>query len=205
MGKHDTRKPETHKRRLSPDARRRAMLDAGLRVFGAKAYEAVTLDELCAAAGVSRPLLQHYFGSKKGFFIAVVRHGIAAIEDATGRDAAERTAKDLGANMRQFFEFMRGHPAGATLVRGAGGVPEVAELIDAFRSRTVALVLEVLPQDPASLETQAAVHCWNGVNEKLIAQLIDHPDLSVAWAAQFSQNALMSLLSLAGLTSTQIE
>lgn len=41
------------------------MLDAGLKVFGAKAYEALILDELCVAADVSRLLLQHYFGSKK--------------------------------------------------------------------------------------------------------------------------------------------
>lgn len=185
------------KRRMAPDDRRLALLEIGLKLFGAKAYEAVSIDEICRAAGVSRPLLQHYFRGKQTFFIAVVDHAIATLEKTARRQAEDRSFNALEDNMRVFFTFMREHPAGATLIKGSGGVPEVAAQIEAFRLRTVDLVLEVLADDDPAPETVAAVHCWNGVNETLAARLLAEPHLTIDWAARFSRDALLALLAAA--------
>lgn len=137
--------------------------------------------------------------------MAVVEYGVEVVETVVARGAPERMAADLGANMRQFFLFMRDHPAGAPLLRGAGGVPEVADLIAAFRDRTVDLAVEVLPEDARSAERLAAIHRWNGVNETLIVQLKEDPTLSTEWAAWFSQSVLMSLLTLSDRNASQTE
>ncbi len=182
---------------MAPEDRKRLLLETGLTLFGRKAFEGVTLDEICAAAGVSRPLLQHYYGSKRTFFIAVVAYGIDVLEATVREKADDGGFSALEGNLARYFAFIRDHPVGATLMNGAGGVPEVIDLINGFRQRTIDLVLEVLPAEARTAEAVAAIHCWNGVNEMLTARLIDEPSLSTAWAARFSQNALFALLSLA--------
>ncbi|MEM1262024.1 MAG: TetR/AcrR family transcriptional regulator [Pseudomonadota bacterium] len=181
-------------RRFAPDERRRMLLDVGLRMFGTGAYDDVSVEAICAEAGVGRPLLQHYFGSKRRFFVAVVQYGIDAIEEATDRQAPGRTVADLGRSMAVFFAFMRTHPFGGLLNHSGTAIPEVLTLVDDFRNRTVDLVLEVLPAEQQTPQMAAAVHCWNGINEQLIVRLIADARLSTDWAAELSKRALFSLI-----------
>ncbi len=59
--------------RLEPDARRRQILEAARTLYAERAYDDVSLAELASAAGVTRGLLHHYFGSKRELFLAVMR------------------------------------------------------------------------------------------------------------------------------------
>jgi AcrR family transcriptional regulator len=45
---------------------RAALLTCALRLFMARGYEAVGVQEIVEAAGVTKPTLYHYFGSKRG-------------------------------------------------------------------------------------------------------------------------------------------
>lgn len=184
-------------RRLSPEDRRRALLETGLQLFGSAPFDQVSLEDIARAAGVSQPLIQHYFASKRGYFVAVARHGLDNLE-ATTRTRAEGGAFEaLESNLRAFFQFFGDHPAVAGLLKTATGFPEVAEMIDAYRSRTVDIVLDVLPVDARTAYTKAAIHAWNGLNQALVTRLRDDPSLTVDWAARFSRDALLSLLKLA--------
>lgn len=49
------------------------ILDSALDLFSAKGYEGVAVSELTAAAGITKPTLYYYFGSKEGLFDAVCR------------------------------------------------------------------------------------------------------------------------------------
>jgi len=63
----------THSRtRLAPAARREEILTAARRLFAERGYEAVSASEVAREAGVTLGLLDHYFGSKRGLFIALV-------------------------------------------------------------------------------------------------------------------------------------
>jgi AcrR family transcriptional regulator len=59
--------------RLEPDARRRQIVEAARTLYAERAYDDVSLAELARAAGVTRGLLHHYFGSKREIFLAVMR------------------------------------------------------------------------------------------------------------------------------------
>ncbi len=48
------------------------ILDCALRLFAARGYDAVGVQEICEAAGVTKPTLYHYFGSKRGLLEALV-------------------------------------------------------------------------------------------------------------------------------------
>ena len=59
-------------KRLQVDERRRQLLDAGARLFQEQAYEEISMRDIAHAAGVSKPLIYHYFSSKTELFKAAV-------------------------------------------------------------------------------------------------------------------------------------
>lgn len=58
--------------RLAPSAQREEILQTARRLFAERGYEAVTASEIAREAGITPGLLDHYFGSKAGLFIALV-------------------------------------------------------------------------------------------------------------------------------------
>ncbi|MEM9456906.1 MAG: TetR/AcrR family transcriptional regulator [Myxococcota bacterium] len=60
---------------LSPraDATRQALLQAATECFAERGFAATTTRAIAARAGVSQPLLNHYFGSKDALFEAIIR------------------------------------------------------------------------------------------------------------------------------------
>lgn len=53
------------------EATRRAVLDAARRAFGAKGYAQASVDEIAAAAGVTKGAVYHHFAGKEALFRAV--------------------------------------------------------------------------------------------------------------------------------------
>lgn len=52
-----------------PEERRAALINAGFRVFSRNEYKKSPMSEIADAAGVSKALLFHYFGNKKGLYL----------------------------------------------------------------------------------------------------------------------------------------
>src|SRR5437763_4471925 len=83
-------------RRMPRPERERQMLEVAGRSFAAGGFHAVSMDEIAEQAGISKPMLYHYFGSKEGLYVAYVRQQgsalLAGMRDATEPDAppAER-------------------------------------------------------------------------------------------------------------------
>ena len=69
--------PSPHTRtRLTPDERREQILAVAVDAFAASEYSAVNLDAVADAAGVTRGLLHHYFGSKRALYLEVVERSV---------------------------------------------------------------------------------------------------------------------------------
>ena len=49
------------------------MLKSAASIFSTKGYAATTVREIVASAGVSKPVLYYYFGSKKGIYFELMR------------------------------------------------------------------------------------------------------------------------------------
>ena len=51
------------------------ILSTALDLFAVKGYDATAVREICEAAGITKPTLYHFYGSKDGVFQALVRGG----------------------------------------------------------------------------------------------------------------------------------
>jgi AcrR family transcriptional regulator len=61
---------------------RTTILDEALKLFAARGYDGVGVQQICAAAGVTKPTLYHYFGSKGGLLTALVQERSAPFRAA---------------------------------------------------------------------------------------------------------------------------
>jgi len=59
-----------------PDARER-LLNAALVLFTQRGYAASSVREICAAAGVTKPVLYYYFNSKEGLYLHLMEESYA--------------------------------------------------------------------------------------------------------------------------------
>ncbi|WP_344658050.1 TetR/AcrR family transcriptional regulator [Catenulispora subtropica] len=151
------------RRRMAPDDRRQALIKVALDLFNTRPYGDVSVDEIAEVAGVSRPLLYHYYGGKYGVFLAALGH--AADELITVVVEASRNApRDwLLAGLRAYLDYVERNPIGfGALVRhGAGpGEGEDQAILDGVRDKLLRLIVDALavPEPPPALRT--AIRGW---------------------------------------------
>lgn len=59
--------------RLPPEERREQILVSAIRLFEERPHTSVSTAEIAAEAGVARPLIHHYFGTRQDLYIEVLR------------------------------------------------------------------------------------------------------------------------------------
>jgi TetR/AcrR family transcriptional regulator, regulator of cefoperazone and chloramphenicol sensitivity len=66
------------KRPVLPEDTRTKLLDAAGQVFAESGFQAATVREICARAGVNIALVNYYFGDKLELYTEVLRHSVGA-------------------------------------------------------------------------------------------------------------------------------
>ncbi|WP_113356029.1 transcriptional regulator BetI [Rhizobium sp. SYY.PMSO] len=86
--------------------RRKALVDAAMRVIGDHGSLTVTMSEIAKEAGVSPALAHHYFGSKEQLLIETVRVHLQRLRDSvvTALRAARTPREKLSAVIRVSFQ-----------------------------------------------------------------------------------------------------
>ena len=83
--------------------KRHAILEAARVVFLRKGYGGATMDEVAAAAAVSKQTIYKHFADKERLFTAIVTGDIAAAEERTHDMVAElSSSEDLEGDLRRF-------------------------------------------------------------------------------------------------------
>ncbi|SDK04180.1 TetR/AcrR family transcriptional regulator [Streptomyces indicus] len=165
------------RRRMAVEERRRQLIGVALELFSHRSPDEVSIDEIAAAAGISRPLVYHYFPGKLSLYEAALKR---AAEDLAER-FVEPHEGPLGARllrvMGRFFDFvdehgpgfsalMRGGPAVAgTLGRDADAAVNANALIDSVRQAAYEEILRHLgiTEPPARLEL--VIRSWVSLAE----------------------------------------
>ncbi len=68
--------------RMTGKERREQLLDIGRGLFAQKGFDATSVEEIAASAGVSKPVVYEHFGGKEGLYAVVVDREMSALLDA---------------------------------------------------------------------------------------------------------------------------
>src|SRR6478736_5038102 len=117
--------------RLQRERRIERILTASQRLFSTQAYDAIAIEDLAAAAGMSKGLLYHYFASKRDLYVATEAHVLRQMTRFTD------FSPDLHAGLSQMLSLFEQSPGLAKLVLhgGIGVDPEVDRLLAAYRQQ----------------------------------------------------------------------
>jgi AcrR family transcriptional regulator len=132
--------------RLPRAERERQVLDVAHARFAAHGFAAVTMDDVAADAGVTKPLLYAYFGNKERLYVACMERAGEAMFATVGAAVsdADSPADALRRGLHAFFAFVdEDRDAWRVLfdeTLPAGG--DVAERAAEYRERLLALVAQ---------------------------------------------------------------
>jgi AcrR family transcriptional regulator len=164
-------------------------------LFAQRGYAAVTMEEVAAAVGVTKPLLYNYFGNKERLYIACMERAGEGLFTMIGQAIADvdGPSEALGAGIRAFFGFLDADRAAWAVLfdETSAHVGEVAARVSDYRGRIADLVagslLARLParrRDAARIEVEALSAALLGAAEALARWWLATEALSAAQAAE---------------------
>jgi AcrR family transcriptional regulator len=162
--------------RLARPERERLMLAAAGQAFASRGFHGASMDDVAGAAGVTKPMLYRYFGSKDGLYAAYLR--------MTGRELIDRvrapetrnepSAVRLRAGLRAFLRYVAEHRSGWTVLHtesvGASDA-EVAHEVAQLRERIVQMLTTLF-------NDEAFAHAFTGAAESLATWWVNQPNES---------------------------
>ncbi|MBJ6638411.1 MULTISPECIES: TetR/AcrR family transcriptional regulator [unclassified Streptomyces] len=188
------------RRRMGVEERRQQLIGVALDLFSRRSPDEVSIDEIAAAAGISRPLVYHYFPGKLSLYEAALKR---ASEDLASR-FAEPHEGPLGARllrvMRRYFDFVDEHgPGFSALMRGgpAVGSSTTNALIDSVRQAAYEQMLAHLGVTDAPPRLELVVRSWISLAEStaliwLDGRRVPRAELEVQLVHDFAALAAVS-------------
>ena len=140
--------------RLPAAERRAGILQAAEEQFAARGYHATSMDDIAAAAGVTKPVLYDHFASKLDLYVRLTE-GIR--DELTARGAAAMAAdatpeQRVRSGIEAFFDFVEQRPdAARVLLFIPQGEPELVEAAGQVQAGATAAIAAMLGSDPALL------------------------------------------------------
>ena len=165
--------------RLSVDERRSQLLDLGRRLFNTRPYDAISIDEIAAAAGISKGLLYHYFPSKRHFYVEVVRIGAEHVQHLTSVRPNLAPPDQLREAIDSFLTYVEKNAQayGHLLKSGVGTDPEASAIVEGTRRAMVDALLHTLGLDANRPILRLVFRGWVGFSEGVTLDWADRRDV----------------------------
>ncbi|HET6778968.1 MAG TPA: TetR family transcriptional regulator [Gemmatimonadales bacterium] len=145
-----------------PERSRNAILDAAERLFAEQGFDATSLNQVGAAAGVSRGTPGYFFRSKAELYQAVLDRSFAEVRDAVraGRERALASNEDhetiLAGAVSDYFDFLLARPNFVRLIErealNGSRLPDGVSHLSAGQEALAAISAELGLDDSASGE-----------------------------------------------------
>lgn len=171
----------------------RILLNA-LQLFSDRGYEATSVREICEAAGITKPTLYHFYGSKEGVYRALVegtfeefRAGLSRLLEAPGtaEERLRRVARsyfEYAGSRRELMRFVLSLVHNTSTSAPQTDFVHLYEEIVAQVARSVEAGVESGELAPGSTETRMLVF-MGALGECVTGSIIaGRPDLTTALA-----------------------
>ncbi|MFL5956206.1 MAG: TetR/AcrR family transcriptional regulator [Solirubrobacterales bacterium] len=141
------------KPRISGPERRARIEAEAARLFAERGYEATSLEEVAAAAGVSRAVVYDHFASKRDLHEQLLRReGRGLLEFIAARAAgAVEPGERFRLGVTAFFEYVKAHPyAWRMIIRDPPVDAKLARLQRTMQDRATETLAAILASDPVA-------------------------------------------------------
>ena len=167
-------------RRLSPDARREELITVALELFSATSPEQLSLEDVAAAAGVSRALVYRYFSSLNELYVEALRTATGGLIDRLVPPAEGPLLVQLDEAVQHFFEFAKAYAAGYVALLRSGSTISTTEgsgLVDDVRQHAVGELLSRLGIDEPTSYLLLTLRCWVASVEGTVLAWLQEGDI----------------------------
>ena len=186
--------------RMQVDERRAQLLKLGADLFTRHAYDDLSMARIAREAGISKPLLYHYFPSKQDYFRATLTEAAAELQRRTEPDATLPPLEQLDQALEGFLGWIEENSAGyLKLIESAASLPDVRALVEEVRASTVERILSGIfagEQPPPRVRTAALGWLW--FMDGAIQDWLAHRDFDRAELKGLLMGALAGTLIAAG-------
>jgi AcrR family transcriptional regulator len=192
-------------KRLPRAVREQQMLDAAVKIFARRGFHAASMDEIAEVAGISKPMVYAYLGTKDALFLACLRREATLLLEAvaSGVEPAAGPDQQLWNGLRAFFGFVGAHRDGWRVLYRQAPAPFDSELTG-MRSRIIEVVTGLLEGACAGAPVQATLndlvpiaHALVGAAESMADWLVDHEE-------EPPENAATRLMNLVWLGAGEL-
>lgn len=197
--------PAEHRLRLTPDERRAQLIAVGVNFLAEHTLDELTMETLAQRAGVSRPLLFHYFDTRQGMHLAVVATARDSLLQATEPRPELPPRERIHDTLLRIAEFVQHHQGTFhSLVRGvASGDSAVRLVVDESRERNAERLVEAYVElgvaDSPGL--RIALRAWVAFTEETLVSLLIERDTPPEDVVRFLLGTLDGVIAAgAGLT-----
>jgi AcrR family transcriptional regulator len=172
---------ESARKRLAPEQRRHLIVEAAGRLFGEHGYDGTRLDDVAAAAGVTKPVLYRHFDDKTALYLALLaRHREDLGTFAGAIPAAGTLEQRLRAVLDVWLDYVETHAyAWRMLFRDTGGGPVVqafrVDVHDRARTTLVALIRSLAAKPIPARELEPLAELMSMGMASLVLWWIDDP------------------------------
>ena len=182
--------------RLPAEQRRRQLLDVACDVFATSGFSATAMDDIAAAAGVTKPVLYQHFPSKRALFVELLadvgRQLLDELTEATSRANTGRERVEVG--FSAYFRFVTNNRAAFRLLFGASARndPEFARIVDEVLHDAADAISQLIEIEGTAEHRRVLAHALVGVAEATSRYALTDPDAShdsdelAAWISELA-------------------
>jgi AcrR family transcriptional regulator len=174
----------SRRRRLPPDERRALIENAAARLFAEQGYAKTRLDEIAAAANVTKPVLYRHFDSKKALYLALLVKHVEQlprfVEPIVGE---EPLAARLPAILDGWFAYVQARPnAWKMIFRDTTGDEEIQAVRRQAQASARMVLAELLRAQPEvsipEEELEPTAELLRTAMAGLALWWLDHPEVA---------------------------
>ena len=182
--------------RLPAERRRQQILDVACTVFANRGFHATSMDDIAAAAGVTKPVLYQHFPSKRGLFIELLgdlgRRLLDELEEATSSAHSGRERVEAG--FAAYFRFVTHNEAAFRVLFGASARndSDFADVIERLLDEVASALSQLIDIEGTVEQRRVLAHALIGIAEATSRDTLtdDGTDLDgeqlARWVSEFA-------------------
>jgi AcrR family transcriptional regulator len=173
-------------KRLDYDERRAQILASAQKLYSRRPYGDVSTIEIAEAAGVTRGLVHHYFGTKRSLYLEVVTElvgsPIVPLLDAMAAESAGLALEGWPESVDAWMDLIELNREAWLIAISAGETGQdraMHNILEKARERTATQVIRVLGLDEDSIpEVRSLVRAFSGLAEEVTREWLQRRRLT---------------------------